>query len=52
MYSEWKISKQRIGINAVWKNDGDTPTRNLHISITEGRRKPLPAGFEFPSDDQ
>jgi hypothetical protein len=46
-------AKQRIGIKAVWKNGGDTPTRNLRISITEGRRKaPLPADFDFPSDDQ
>jgi len=45
--------EQRIGINAVWKNGGDTPTRNLHISLTEGRRKtPLPSDFDFPSDDQ
>ena len=45
--------EQRVGINAVWKNGGDTPTRNLHISMTEGRRKtPLPSDFDFPSDDQ
>ena len=46
-------AERTIGINAVWKNGGDTPTRNLHISITEGRRKtPLPPDFDFLSDDQ
>ena len=46
-------AEQRIGINVVWKNGGDTPTRNLRISITERRRKtPLPSDFDFPSDDQ
>ena len=46
-------AKQSISINAVWKNGGDTPTRNLRISITEERRNaPLPADFDFPSDDQ
>ncbi len=42
-----------IGINAVWKNGGGTPTRNLRMSITTGQRKaPLPADFDFPPDDQ
>jgi hypothetical protein len=42
-----------IGIDTVWKNGGDTPTRNLHISITMGRRvAPLPSDFDFPSDDR
>lgn len=46
-------AERKIGINAVWKNGGDTPTRNLHISMTEGRRQtPLPSDFNFPSDDQ
>ncbi len=44
---------RRVSINAVWKNGGDTPTRNLHISITEAlRRAPLPADFDFSSDDR
>lgn len=42
-----------ISINVVWKNGGDTPTRNLHISTTMGRRvAPLPSDFDFPSDDR
>ncbi len=46
-------AERSIGINAVWKNGGDTPTRNLRISITEGQRKaPLPADFDFRSDDR
>jgi hypothetical protein len=44
---------RRIAINAVWKNGGDTPTRNLNVSITERRREAaLPSDFDFPSDDQ
>lgn len=46
-------AERNVGINAVWRNGGDTPTRNLHISITGGRRKaPLPPDFDFPADDQ
>jgi hypothetical protein len=46
-------AERKIDINAIWKNGGDTPTRNLHISITAERRNtPLPPDFEFPSDDQ
>jgi hypothetical protein len=42
-----------IGINAVWINGGDTPTRNLQLSITLGRRDaPLPPDFDFRSDDR
>jgi hypothetical protein len=45
--------KRNIGINIIWKNGGDTPTRNLRISITQAQRDaPLPPDFEFPSDDQ
>jgi len=40
-------------MNTIWKNGGDTPTRNLHISIALGRRKaPFPSDFHFPADDQ
>jgi hypothetical protein len=46
-------AEQRIGVNAIWRNGGDTPTRNLHISITEARRAaPLPSDFDFPPSDQ
>jgi hypothetical protein len=46
-------AERRIGINVVWKNGGDTPTRSLNISITEERRKAaLPSDFDFLSDDQ
>lgn len=55
--SEYVFRRERaertIGINVVWKNGGDTPTRNLRISITAGRREaPLPPDFDFLSDDQ
>jgi hypothetical protein len=46
-------TRRMIGVNVVWKNGGGTPTRNLRISITEGRRDaPLPSDFDFASDDQ
>jgi hypothetical protein len=46
-------AERRISINAVWKNGGDTPTRNLNVSITEGRRNAaLPPDFDFPSSDK
>jgi hypothetical protein len=46
-------AQRKISINVVWKNGGDTPTRNLHVSITQGRRETsLPSDFDFPADDQ